>query len=381
MNDGISDMTPFATQALLDEVKTWVEIESPSIDAVAVNRLMDKIEADANAAGASMKRIPGRDGYGDQLLVTSPWGGEEPGVLVVSHVDTVHPVGTLTRELPFRVEGDIAYGPGIYDMKGGAVIAFAALRHLIRVGGPGKLPIRHLFVPDEEVGSPTSRELIEEEARRASYVLVTEPARDGGKIVTSRKGGTATFDLTVTGRSEHSLHPKNGRSAVRELARQILELESMSDYDTGLTVNVGVIGGGTSTSMVPGHAYAKISMSAPDSEITEKTIARVLALKSNDPDVTIEITAERGRRPGYEKSPEIEALFQHARGLAAEIGFVLEGVNGPIGGDANFTAQFAPTLDGMGPDGKGAHGLQEQISISSLVPRATLLLRLFETLG
>lgn len=371
----------FETQALLNEIRSWVEIETPSADAAAVNRLVDKIESDGKAAGAKTKRIPGRDGYGDLLLVTSPWAGDEPGLLVVSHIDTVHPVGTLAGDLPFRVEGDAAYGPGIYDMKGGAVIAFAALCHLIRAGGPAKLQVRHLFVSDEEVGSPTSRALIEEEAGRARYALVTEPARDGGKIVTSRKGGTASFDLQVTGRSAHSLGPQDGRSAVLELARQIIDLESMNDYDRGLTVNVGIVGGGTSTGIVPENAFAKISMSSPDAELAEKVIARVLALKSYDPEVTIEVTARRGRRPGYEKTPEIGALFQHAHKLAAEIGFELVGVNGPIGGDANFTAQFAPTLDGMGPDGRGAHSHQEQIVISSLVPRATLLLRLFETLG
>ncbi|TIS13838.1 MAG: M20 family metallopeptidase, partial [Mesorhizobium sp.] len=161
---------------------------------------------------------------------------------------------------------------------------------------------------------------MEEEARRAHYVLVTEPARDGGKIVTSRRGSTASFELKVTGRSAHSLAPQHGRSAVRELARQILDFESMSDYDRGLTMNVGLIGGGTSTSIVPDHAFAKIGMYAADRELGEKTIARVRTLKSYDPDVTIEITAKAGRRPGYEKSREIEALFQHARELASEIG-------------------------------------------------------------
>lgn len=380
MNSVPSHKSPFETQALLDEVRRWVEIETPTEDATAVNHLVDKIEADARTAGAKTTRIPGRDDRGDQILVTSPWGGEVSGVLVVSHIDTVHPVGTLAR-YPFRVDGDIAYGPGIYDMKGGAVIAFAALCHLVRIGRPSKLPIRHLFVPDEEAGSLTSRGLIEEEARRARCVLVTEPARDGGKIVTSRKGGTAWFELKVTGRAAHSLRTKDGRSAVRELARQILDIESMNDHDRGVTINVGLIGGGTSTDIVPDHAYAKISMYASDAKLAENIVARVCALKSYDPDVTIEIIAKKGNRPGYEKTPEIEALFQHARRLAAEIGFVLEGINGAIGGDANFTAQFSPTLDGMGPDGKGAHTHEEQIVISSLVPRATLLLRLFETLG
>jgi len=382
MNDIASNALLFDEQALLQELRSWVEIETPTADATAVNGLVDKIETDAKAAGAKTVRTQGTDGHGDILLVTSPWGGEEPGVLVVSHVDTVHPIGTLATDLPFRVEGDVAFGPGIYDMKGGALIAFAALRHLIRAGGPAKLPIRHLFVPDEESGSPTSRELIEWEARRARYVLVTEPARDGGKIVTSRKGATASFELKLTGRSAHSLGPEDGRSAVRELARQILDIDSMNDYENGVVINVGKIGGGTSTSIVPDRAFAKISMYASAPELAEEIISRMRGLKSYESDVAIEIISEIGRRPGYDKSPEIEALFQHASGLAAEIGFELEGVNGAIGGDANFTAQFAPTLDGMGPDGPidGAHSHHEQIYISSLVPRATLLLRLFETL-
>src|SRR4051812_17447382 len=162
-----SNTPPFDAEALLAEIKAWVEIESPTTDAAAVNRMADRVDADAAAAGARTRRIPGRDGYGDHLLVSSPWGREdESGILVLSHLDTVHATGTLADELPFRVEGDIAYGPGIYDMKGGALIALAALRELIRAGGRGALPVRHLFVSEEEVGSPTSRAFIEAEARR-----------------------------------------------------------------------------------------------------------------------------------------------------------------------------------------------------------------------
>src|ERR1700760_811410 len=147
----------FETQTLLDEIRSWVEIESPTTDAAAVNRMTDKVEADARAAGARVTRMPGRDGYGDHLLVCSPWGtGDEPGILVLSHLDTVHATGTLAGPLPFRVEGDSAYGPGIYDMKGGAYIALAALGRVIAQGQRTPLPVRHLFVSDEEVGSPTS---------------------------------------------------------------------------------------------------------------------------------------------------------------------------------------------------------------------------------
>ena len=370
----------FNTKSLLDEIRSWVEIESPTTEPVAVNRMVDKVEADAEAAGARIERIPGRDGYGDHLLISSPWGAaDEPGILVLSHLDTVHAVGTLAGALPFKVEGDSAYGPGIYDMKGGALIAFAALRALIDTGATGLLPIRHLFVSEEEVGSPTSRAIIEQEARRARYVLVTEPAREGGRIVTARKG-TARFDLKITGRPAHSgSRHQDGRSAVRELARHVLDLEGMTDYETGVTVNVGLIAGGTRANVVAEHASAEIDMRVPNPEIGDRAITRVLAIKAYDPDCTLEITGGLNR-PGYEKSAEIDALFQKARMLATEIGFDLQDLKTGGGSDGNFTAAIAPTLDGLGVDGKGGHTHHEQLYVSSLVPRATLMLRLMQTL-
>jgi glutamate carboxypeptidase len=370
----------FNTKSLLDEIRSWVEIESPTTEPAAVNRMVDKVEADAKAAGTRMERIPGRDGYGDHLLISSPWGAaDEPGILVLSHLDTVHAVGTLAGALPFKVEGDSAYGPGIYDMKGGALIAFAALRALIHTGATGLLPIRHLFVSEEEVGSPTSRAIIEQEARRARYVLVTEPAREGGRIVTARKG-TARFDLKITGRPAHSgSRHQDGRSAVRELARHVLDLEGMTDYETGVTVNVGLIAGGTRANVVAEHASAEIDMRVPNPEIGDRAITRVLAIKAYDSDCTLEITGGLNR-PGYEKSAEIDALFQKARTLATEIGFDLQDLKTGGGSDGNFTAAIAPTLDGLGVDGKGGHTHHEQLYVSSLVPRATLMLRLMQTL-
>src|ERR1700722_6845967 len=134
MNDAVPGPARFETKSLLGEIRSWVEIESPTTDAAAVNRMVDKVQADAGAAGAPTCRVPGREGFGDHLMVSSPWGRDEPGILVLSHLDTVHDIGTLAGPLPFRVEGDAAYGPGIYDMKGGALIAFAALRQLIAAG-------------------------------------------------------------------------------------------------------------------------------------------------------------------------------------------------------------------------------------------------------
>ncbi len=380
MSEPVSNQPMLDADEILAGIREWVEIESPTTDAAAVNRMVDKVQADYAAIGARLERIAGRDGFGDHLLVTSPWGGEGPGILVLSHLDTVHDMGTLATKLPFRVEGDVAYGPGIYDMKGGAHLAFAAMRHLARLGRETRLPIRHLCVSEEEVGSPTSREFIEREARRARYVLVTEPAREGGKIVTARKG-TARFDLHIKGRAAHSgTRHEDGRSAIKELARQILDLEAMTDYATGVTVNVGVVSGGTRANVVAEEAHAAVDMRVPNPAVGEAAVARVLALKAYDPDVTLTVTGGLNR-PGYEKGAEIEGLFQHAKRIAAGIGFELLDLKTGGGSDGNFTAGIAPTLDGLGVDGKGGHTDYEQLYVSSLVPRAKLMLGLFEELS
>ncbi len=365
---------------ILAGIREWVEIESPTTDAASVNRMADKVIADYAAIGAKVQRIPGRDGFGDHVLVTSPWGSDdEPGILVLSHIDTVHDLGIIDEKLPFRVEGDIAYGPGIYDMKGGAYLPLAAMRHLVRAGRTTNRPIRHLFVSEEEVGSPTSREHIEREARRAVAVLVTEPAREGGRIVTARKG-VARFDIIVRGQLAHSgARHQDGRSAIKELARQILDIEAMTDYATGLTLNVGVISGGTRANVVADEARAEIDMRVPNPEIAEQAIARFLALKPYDPGCTLEISGGLNR-PGYEKGAEITALFEHAKLIAATIGFELKDIATGGGSDGNFTAAIAPTLDGLGVDGKGGHTHYEQLYVSSLIPRTRLMLGLFETL-
>jgi glutamate carboxypeptidase len=380
MTESASNQSVLDTEEILQGIRSWVEIESPTTDAAAVNRMADKVQADYAAIGAQTERIPGRDGFGDHLLVSSPWGGDGKGILVLSHIDTVHDLGTLAAKLPYRVEGDSAFGPGICDMKGGAYLAFAAYRHLVRMGLETKLPIRHLIVSEEEVGSPTSREHIEREARRARYVLVTEPAREGGKIVTARKG-VARFDLHLHGRPAHSgARHQDGRSAIKELARQILDLEAMTDYATGVTVNVGVVAGGTRANVVAEEARAEIDMRVPNPEVGEAAVARVLGLKAYDPDVVLEVTGGLNR-PGYEKGAEIAALFEHAKAIAAGIGFELRDIATGGGSDGNFTAAITPTLDGLGIDGKGAHTHEEQIFVSSILPRTKLLLGLFETLA
>jgi glutamate carboxypeptidase len=365
---------------ILEGIRRWIEIESPSNDGAAVNRMVDQTEGEMRDIGAGIERMPGRDGFGDILIARSPWGGDGPGIMILSHLDTVHPIGTL-ETLPFERKGDEVYGPGIYDMKGGAYLAYYAFRHLIREGKTTKLPITFLFVPEEEVGSPTSRATIEAEAKKNKYVLVTEPARDGGKIVTSRKGN-AEFTIRTEGRPAHAgLRHQDGRNAIKEMAQQILAVEGMTDYARGVTLSVGMIKGGTGRNVVPQHCEVLVDMRCPDPATMDEMVARVHGLTPVDPDV--KVTVEGGvSRQAYVKDAGIAALFDHARSLAAELGLDLEDV--PMTGgcsDANFTAALGiPTLDGLGVDGHGAHTDYEHMLYSSLEPRARLLLRLFETL-
>jgi glutamate carboxypeptidase len=376
-----SNIPTIDAREILAGILEWIAIESPSDNAAAVNRMVDRVQEDMRVIGASIQRIPGKDGYGDVLKVRTPWGGDGPGILVLSHLDTVHPIGTLEEILPVRREDDRVYGPGIYDMKGGAHLAYYAYRHLVRTGMETTLPITFLYIPEEEIGSPTSRAVIEREALENKYVLVTEPAREGGKIVTARKG-VGDFHMTVKGRPAHSgSRHEDGRSAIKEMARQILRLEEMTDYERGITLNVGMVDGGTGINVVPAQCTAHIDLRVPDAATAEEMCPRLLALEPFDADTTLEMSGGMNRPP-YDKNEGIAALFDHASELAAEIGFELEEVPRTGGGsDGNFTAALGvPTLDGLGADGYGAHSDYEHIYYSSLEPRTKLLLHLFQTL-
>ncbi|MEA2835537.1 MAG: glutamate carboxypeptidase [Bradyrhizobium sp.] len=369
---------PFDATAMLDGIRRWVEIETPTEAPGQVNRLVTLVSDGYRDLPATLERVPGRDGRGDHLIARSDWGQDRPGILVLSHLDTVHPLGFIER-LPFRIQGDSAFGPGIYDMKGGAYLAWHAFAQLCRANQPTPLGITHLYVSDEEIGSPTSRALIEAEGHKAKYVLVTEPARDGGKIVTGRKG-VARFEVFVTGLPAHAgTRPQDGRSAIRELANVIQALEAMTDMTRGITVNVGVIRGGTKPNVIPEQAYAEVDMRVPTIADAEELVPKILNLKSRSEGVTVRVTGELNRPP-YEKGNAGAALYEHAKTLAAEIGIDLADTFTGGGSDGNFTAPFTATLDGLGVDGEGAHTHTEQLYISSIEPRARLLYRLFQTL-
>ncbi len=367
--------------ALVAGISAWAAVESPTHGAAGVNRVMDLVAREAEEASLALERIPGRDGLGDSILLRAGPRSQDRGILVMSHLDTVHPVGTLARDLPVRVEGDRLYGPGIYDMKGGAWLAFQAFKQVAKAG-TAQRPLAFLFTPDEEIGSPTTRSLIEDLGRGAAYVLVTEPARDGGKVVTSRKG-VGRFTVEIEGRPAHagSRHP-DGRSAIREAAHQILAIEALTDYGRGVTTNVGQISGGTADNVVPQHCGFAVDLRVETDADGALYAERILGLKPVGPDMRVTVAGGMNRPP-YERSPETGRLYDTARALAREIGFELGEVPRTGGGsDGNFTAALGvPTLDGLGIDGDGAHTLSEYGLISSIQPRMRLMASLLARLN
>ena len=377
-NNMLKTSNPFDAKTILDGIRRWVEIETPTEAPGQVNKLATMVAEGYRDLPATIERVAGHSGCGDHILARSSWGQDAPGILVLSHLDTVHPLGFIQR-LPFRIEGDSAFGPGIYDMKGGAYLAYHAFAQLCATPERSPLGVTQLYVSDEEIGSPTSRALIEEEGRKAKYVLVTEPARDGGKIVTGRKG-VGRFEIFVKGLPAHAgTRPEDGRSAIRELAYIIQALEAMNDLKRGVTVNVGVVRGGTRPNVIAEEAYAEVDLRVPSIADGDDLVAKILSLKSRTEGVSVKVVGGLNRPP-YEKGNAGAALYEHARTLAAEIGFDLVDTFTGGGSDGNFTAPHTATLDGLGVDGRGAHTHYEQLYISSIEPRARLLHRLYQTL-
>ncbi|PHK94633.1 carboxypeptidase [Pseudoroseomonas rhizosphaerae] len=362
---------PFEAASLLEGLRPWVECESPTFDAAAVNRMMSLAARDLAVLGARVERIPGRMGLGDCVRARFPHpdGEMEGGILVLAHLDTVHPVGTLGA-LPFRVEGDRAFGPGICDMKGGTFIALQAVAAMMQAGIATRRPVTFLLTSDEEIGSPSTRDLIEAEAARHEVVLVPEPARPDGGVVTGRYA-IARFNLRTTGRPSHAGSAlSDGRSAIREMCRQVLAIEAMTTE--ACTFSVGVLHGGQWVNCVATHCDAEALTMAKRQEDLDHAVERMLALSASADDVRLEV--RRGvTRPVWEPDASTMGLYRTAQGLAAKLGFAISHQSAGGGSDGNFTgAMGIPTLDGLGVRGAGIHTLQEHLLIDSLVPRARL---------
>ena len=364
--------------AILAFIEKLVAIESPTDHPAGVDAALDAVAALFAGSGAKLTRLP-CPGYGDMLEIAIHADRPGPGVLALAHIDTVHPVGTLACALKLRREGDKLYGPGVYDMKGGVTLAVFAAKAILDGGRATRGPLTVLITPDEEVGSPASRAHIEKLALENRAVLVVEPARDGGKIVTARKG-VGRFTIRARGVPSHAgSYHQAGANAISEIARQIAIIDGFTDYGRGITVNVGKINGGSGVNVVAEDCVVEVDLRVCDAAAGEEMTARFHALKTHDPRVTLIIEGGMNR-PAFARDAGIDALFDLAKGIAGEIG--LELASCPLvggGSDGNFSvAAGVPTLDGLGVDGAGAHTHHEHMLVSSIGPRALLLQGLME---
>ena len=369
---------PFDSETMLAGLRAWVECESPTWNASAVDRMIDLAAREMAVMGASIERIAGREGFGGCVRATFPHPRQgEPGILIAGHLDTVHPLGTIEK-LKWRREGNKCYGPGIFDMKGGNYLTLEAIRQLARAGVATPLPVTVLFTPDEEVGTPSTRDLIEAEARRNKYVLVPEPGRPNNAVVTGRYA-IARFNLEATGRPSHAgATLSSGRSAIREMARQILVIDGMTSDDC--TFSVGIVHGGQWVNCVATTCTGEALSMAKRQADLDRGVDRMLALSGTSNDVTFKVT--RGvTRPVWEADAGTLALYEKARGVAASMGLDLPHMSAGGGSDGNFTgAMGIPTLDGLGVRGADAHTLNEHIEVDSLAERGRLMAGLLATL-
>jgi glutamate carboxypeptidase len=360
---------------LLEFIEALVAIESPSDDPAAVNRCGHELASRLESMGAAITRIPS-SAAGDHLRAS--FGSGPRQILLLGHFDTVWPVGQLAT-MPLKRDAGRLHGPGVFDMKAGIGLASLATRAVIEQGLDG-CQIVMLWTTDEEVGSTTSRALIEVEATKSDAVLVFEPSLPGGALKTSRKG-VGQFELIARGVSAHAgLDPGKGVSAVRELARQIIAIDDLQDPAHGVTVTVGMIRGGTRANVVPDEARATIDARANTRADAER-IARVL--KSLPPQIAGARLEVKGGfdRPPLERSADVVRLFEIAKAVAADIGLTLGEGSAGGGSDGNFTAAIGvPTLDGIGAIGDGAHALHEHVEIDALVPRAAVIAGLLSRL-
>jgi glutamate carboxypeptidase len=354
---------------LLEFIEALVAIESPSDDPAAVNICGAELAKRLEAIGGRVTRVPSSTA-GDHLRASFGDGSRQ--ILLLGHFDTVWPVGQLAR-MPIKREGGRLHGPGVFDMKAGIGLAALATRAVIEHDGLDGCQAVMVWTTDEEIGSGTSRALIEAEAARSEAVLVFEPSLPGGGLKTSRKG-VGQFELIARGVSAHAgLDPGKGVSAVRELARQITAIDDLQDAAHGVTVTVGIIHGGTRANVVPDEARATIDARANTRADAERVAAALKAARPYLAGAKVEITGGFGRPP-LERTAGVARLFETARSVAAGIGVTLAEGNAGGGSDGNFTAALGvPTLDGFGAVGDGAHALHEHVEIDALVPRAAII--------
>lgn len=362
--------------AMLDLVRQLVTQETPSSDKARLDAFADFLAGRFQTAGATVEIMP-NEKRGNHLRAHFAAPGSDPTAkpaLILCHFDTVWPVGSLETH-PFRIEAGKAYGPGIFDMQSSLMLAEYALRAVTDLQLTLPRPVTVLMTADEEVGSLTSWDLIEEEAKKAAYVLVMESPLPGGVLKTRRKGGGG-FTVEVTGRAAHAgVEPEKGINAIVELAHQAIQLHAMNDFAKGSTVTVGVIQGGTVSNVVPASASAKIDCRIWTKEEGERIEAAIRGLQSVLPGAQLKISGG-WNRPPLERSVT-GPLFEKAQVIGRKLGLELEEGGTGGGSDGNITGALGiPTLDGLGVPGHGAHADHEHIEVNQISSRAALLVAL-----
>ncbi|MFD1037432.1 M20 family metallopeptidase [Virgibacillus byunsanensis] len=366
-------------QSMLQTLRFLVEMESPSNskslnDALGfeLSKLFEEL------VGGSVIKITNKT-YGDHYR--AEWGQGDTQILILTHFDTVWPEQTIERK-PFEIKEGKVYGPGVFDMKGGITQGLYALKALSELKEEVGCKVVFLFTSDEEVGSPTSQTLIEDEAKKSKFVLVLEPGMSTtGSLKTSRKG-VGIFQLQVKGKPSHSgLDPYSGRSAIEELAHQTLYLHNLSDFETGTTVNVGVVNGGTTSNVIAAEANADIDLRVKTKEEFDRVEPLIKGLKTQVDGTSLSVSGGINRPP-LEKTEDVHQLFQIAKKLAKNhMNYNLTEKETGGGSDGNFSAPLAPTLDGLGAVGDGAHAEHEHLVISEMSTRSTLLALLIRELS
>ena len=370
-------------EEVVDLICRLVEVESPSGDSEASRTICELLKGVACAIPSvdRVERIASPD-YGEHLLVQafSKNLSDDQTTLVLGHTDTVHPRGTLETLGGIHLEEDRLHGPGIFDMKAACVIAIEALRCLSDLSLSPRRPITLLLTCDEEIGSPTGRSLVEFEARKAAQVLVLEPPAPGGSVKTARKG-VGAWTVSAHGIASHAgLNPEKGASAILELARQVERLNSLNDPASGISLNVGVIRGGTRSNVVAAEAVMEVDVRFSAKQEARRIDDLMSNLQPFDHRVSLTVNGGINRGP-LERTEHVIKLFQHAQQIATLVGFELGECSVGGASDGNFAAALnVPVLDGLGVDGDGAHAAYEHIFLSDVTPRTTLLAGLIATL-
>ncbi|QOR66381.1 M20 family metallopeptidase [Cytobacillus suaedae] len=359
-------------EEMLQLIEKLVNIDSGSHDKEGVDRVGAILKEKYEEIGFVVE-VREEEQHGNHLVIQHK-EAVDPKIILVAHMDTVFPKGTVAKR-PFSIEGDRAYGPGVVDMKSSQVELLYALKALVTTGTPGYENVQIIINSDEEIGSPTSRELIEEKSQGKEYALIVEPARKDGSLVSSRRGG-GRYKLVVKGKAAHSgIEPQKGRSAIEELAHKIIQLHGLTDHEKGISVNVGLIEGGSSVNTVSPRAVAHV-----DIRISDMEQAKILQQKIDEICSTTEVSGTevtmRGKisRPPMEKTEQSESLLQVIQEVGKEIGIDVQDTSTGGGSDASFTAaNGVATVDGMGPVGGNAHSEDEYLEIPTLTERTLLL--------